>query len=550
MTGAQALLAALDAMGVERIFASPGSDWAPLWEALAFQKQDFPEYVSSRHEETAVAMAIGYAKASGRIPAVVLHTTVGSLHASMLLRSALHERIPLVVLAGESIGFGEPPAPKVGRQWLRLLTDVGGPARLMEPCVKWSCPVTTAALLPHTVQRACQIAASAPRGPAFVSVPTEFLMEQGAFQALPAALPALPEASASSLQAVATALGAAKNPVIVTEEAGRDRAAVAALVALAEKLGAPVLEAWQPYYVNFPRTHPLYAGVASDEKPELLRQADFVLLVESVLPWHPPSALPSPGAKVAVLGEDPLHPRLPFWGFRADFVLQGEVASALAGLTARLPKRSSKGYEGKREDFRERARAAGAKGTIETQWVAHELNAVLPENAVLVNETITHRLDLLRLVDRVGSGGYYEASYGGLGGGLGLALGVKHAEPSRPVVVTIGDGAFHYNPVVASLGAAQEHGLPIAIVLFSNAGYLSQKMDVAMYYPGGEAVKSGRFVGTQIAPRPDYAALARAFGGTGERVQRPAEVRPALQRALAASAEGQLALVDVTLDSV
>ena len=549
-TGAQALLDALGAMGVERIFASPGSDWAPLWEALASSKAS-PQYVSSRHEETAVAMAIGYAKASGRMPAVVLHTTVGSLHAAMLLRSALHERIPLVVLAGESIGFAEPPAPKVGRQWLRLLTDVGGPARLMEPCVKWSCQVDVAALLPHTVQRACQLAAGAPRGPVFVSVPTEFLMETGSLQAPAAVLPALPEAPAAALDEVAKALDAAKNPVIVTEEAGRNRASVEALVALAEKLGAPVLEGWQPYYANFPRMHPLHAGVAGDEKPELVRQADFVLLVESVLPWHPPSALPSPGAKVAVLGEDPLHPRLPYWGYRADFVLQGEVASALAGLASRITKRSaSKDYGKSREGLRQGAAAAGGKNSIETPWVAHELNAVLPENAVVVNETITHRLDLLRLLERVGPGGYYEASYGGLGGGLGLALGVKHAEPSRPVVATMGDGAFHYNPVVGSLGASQEHDLPILVVLFNNAGYLSQKMDVAMYYPAGEAVKSNRFVGTRITPRPDYAALARAFGGVGERVERPAEVRPALERGLAAIAQGRLALVDVTLDAV
>jgi acetolactate synthase-1/2/3 large subunit len=401
------------------------------------------------------------------------------------------------------------------------------------------------------VQRACQLAAGAPRGPVFVSVPTEYLMESGSFQAPAAALPALPEASSAALDGVAAALGAAKSPVIVTEEAGRDSAAVEALVALAEKLDAPVLEAWEPSYFNFPRTHPLYAGVAADERPDLLKHADFILLVESVLPWHPPSALPAPGARVAVLGEDPLHPRLPFWGFRADFVLQGQVASALAALTAKLGKRSStKGHEKKRDDFRERARAAGAKSAIETQWVAHELNGLLPENAVHVNETITHRLDLLRLIDCVGPGGYYEASYGGLGGGLGLALGVKHADPSRPVVLTIGDGAFHYNPVVASFGAAQEHGLPVLVVLFNNAGYLSQKMDVAMYYPAGEAVKANRFVGTQITPRPDYAALARAFGGTGERVVKPAEVRPALERGLAAIADGQLALVDVTLDPV
>src|SRR3989440_11696066 len=140
MTGAEAVLRVLRAMGVERIFASPGSDWAPLWEALAkpYAAGAVPEYISSRHEETAVGMATGYAKATGRLPALVLHTTVGALHATMGLRAALHERIPMVVMAGESVSFAEPPGPPAGRQWLRVLTDVGGPARLVERTGKGS----------------------------------------------------------------------------------------------------------------------------------------------------------------------------------------------------------------------------------------------------------------------------------------------------------------------------------------------------------------------------------------------------------------------------
>src|SRR5216110_2507370 len=159
LSGAETLLRVLRAMGVERIFASPGSDWAPLWEALAkLHWPDVPEYLSTRHEETAVGMATGYAKASGKLPAVVLHTTVGALHATMGVRAALHERVPMVVLAGESIGFAEGTHSVMGRQWLRLLTDVGGPARLMEHCVKWSFGLNMSAILPHTVQRACQLA--------------------------------------------------------------------------------------------------------------------------------------------------------------------------------------------------------------------------------------------------------------------------------------------------------------------------------------------------------------------------------------------------------
>jgi acetolactate synthase-1/2/3 large subunit len=396
----------------------------------------------------------------------------------------------------------------------------------------------------------------------FVSVPTEFLMETMVAAPPPvAALPRAAEAAPAVIDDLAHALAAAKHPVIVTEEAGKDRAAVSALVALAESLGAPVLEAWQPYYVNFPRDHPLYGGIVVDDMAAALAPADVVLLVESVAPWHPASALPQEGTRVLVLGEDPLHSRLPYWGYRADLVAAGAVAPSLERLVDRVrelvPPRSraeqlaqwGAKHAREREARRAAARAAGAGPALENRWIGHELAAVLPDDGILVNETITHRLDLLRMHERAGAGSFYEASYGGLGVGLGMALGVKHAQPERTVVCTIGDGAFHYNPVVGSFGAAQEQGLPILVVLFDNGGYLSQRTDVATYYPQGAAVRSGRFAGTSIAPRPDYVLLARAFGGTGERVERPADVRPALRRGLEATANGQLALVHLVMGS-
>jgi acetolactate synthase-1/2/3 large subunit len=554
LRGAEALLAALTAMGVERIYASPGSDWAPLWEALASPaaSRDFPRYISSRHEETAVAMAMGYVKATGRLAAVALHTTVGALHAAMLLRAALHERIPLVVLAGESIEFAE-GATRVGPQWLRLLADTGGPARLMEGCAKWSFGLNTSHILPHTIQRACQIAMATPKGPVFVSVPLEHLVETMPSAPPPAVLPDPAVASDAALDRIAAALNAARNPVIITEEAGRDPAAVRALVELAEMLGAPVFEAWQPYYVNFPRVHPLAGGVAYDDMPALLADADTVFLVEAVLPWHPPSRITD--KTVLVLGEEPLHSRLPFWGFRTDVVAVGETAPSLRALQRKLHKKTPQHdwpqrLAARRAALLEVGRAAGAAPVIESTWVGHALNQALPANAVVVNETITHRLALHQQLERLGPGSFYEASYGGLGGGIGLALGVKSAHPERTVVLTIGDGAFHYNPVVASFGAAQEHGLPILVILFNNAGYLSQKGDVINSFPNGEAVRAGTVIGTSITPAPDYPALARAYGGVGERVDKPAELAAALERGLAAVAQGRLALLEVVLKPI
>src|SRR4051812_50219051 len=119
-------------MGVEAIFASPGSDWAPLWEALASDSYWGSRYISSRHEETAMGMELGYAKATGKLPAVMVHTTVGAQHTTMIARSALHERIPMVILAGGGIGFAGPPAPKGGGQWVGPLPGPRGPPEASE----------------------------------------------------------------------------------------------------------------------------------------------------------------------------------------------------------------------------------------------------------------------------------------------------------------------------------------------------------------------------------------------------------------------------------
>ncbi len=566
LTGAEALLRLLREMGVERIFASPGSEWSPVWEHIAKpygSAEEIPVYLSSRHEEVAVAMASGYAKASGKLPAVMIHTTVGSLHATMALRGALHQRVPMVVLAGESIGFGEAPGPDPGRQWV-LLADMGGPARLVERCVKWSFGLNSSALLPATVQRACQLAMAAPQGPTFVSVPMEFLLDT-----LPTAPPpsaSLPRAGAANPEAIdelARVLTGASSPLIVTEEVGRSARAVDHLVALAELLGAPVVEGWSPGYVNFPRTHPLFGGSGPPGHiASYLKECDVVFLLAALAPWHPPSSAPGSGTKVVILDEEPLHSQIPFWGYRADLMVTGEVEHSLAMLLERvsrtIPPHARAGnserwrarHEKAREALRAEGRASGSRKTIETRWVAHELNEVLPDDAVVVDETITHRLDILRYLDRLTPGRFFEASHGGLGTGLGEALGVKAAAPDRTVIALIGDGALNYNPVLAAFGASQEHRLPILIVIFNNSGYLSQKSGIPLHYPDGWAVKSKRFVGTSIAPSPDYAAFAQAFGGYGEKVTDPRQVRAALLRGLEAVSSGRVALVDMTLEPI
>lgn len=469
----------------------------------------------------------------------------------------------MVVLAGESIGFSEGSDHDLGHQWIRLLSDVGGPARLVEPSVKWSFALNTPAVLPATIQRACQLAMATPQGPVFVSVPMEFLLEtlttnppaSAGFAHAPAAHP-------RAIDELALVLARAASPLIVTEEVGRSVRAVEHLVSLAERLGAPVIEAWHPGYANFPRTHPLYGGVGrSAFVAEYLNDADVVFLVATVAPWHPASSAPGPGTKVVVLSDNPLRSDLPFWGYRADLVVTGGVEPSLAMLVERVREAIPPGartttlerwqvrHQKRRDALREEGLAAAGK-PLDTRWVAHELNHVLRPDAIVVDETITHRLDVHRFLDRLQPGSFFAGSCGGLGTGLGTALGVKAAAPDRTVIALIGDGAFHYNPALAALGVCQEHRMPILIVLFNNSGYLSQKSHVSEQYPDGWAVRSNTFVGTAIAPSPDYPAIARAFGGYGERVEDPGEVRAALLRGLQAVAAGQVALVEMALESI
>ncbi len=565
LTGSEALLRVLAGMGVERIFASPGSEWAPVWEDLAKKDPDEEHkllYLSSRHEETAVGMATGYAKASGKLPAVMLHTTVGSLHASMALRGALHEQIPMVVLAGESIDFGEGEGPDPGKQWLRHLADIGGPVRFVKNCVKWSVGMSSSTLIPATIQRACQLAMSSPRGPVFVGLPMEFLFHKMSTDAPASTIfPPPPTPARRGLEELANLLENAENPMIITEAAGENITSVQRLVELAELIGAAVVETRSCTYFNFPRSHPLHGGF---QPRELLQEADLILLLATVAPWHPSSAKLNPGAKVVVLDENPLRQELPFWGFPVDLVLTGEVESSLEllmdHLKQRIPpddpprvarvQRWQQRHRERKQIWESEALALKEEKPIDTRWVVYKLNEMLPPDSIIVEETITHRLAIHHYLDRLQPGCFFSGFTGGLGTGLGTALGVKIARPDRPVIALIGDGAFNYNPVLADLGFAQEYEIPILIVLFNNQGYLTMKDELPRYYPKGWAMKTGTFLGTSITPSPNYAAIAGAFGGYGEKVEEPSELGPALERGLAALSRGQDALLDIWLKPV
>ena len=515
--------------------------------------------MSTRHEETAVGMASGYAKATGKLPAVMIHTTVGALHATMAMRGALHEQVPMVVFAGESVGFGEDEGPDVGGQWASHLGDMGGPAKLVEDTVKWSFGVNTKSILPATIHRACRLAMAGPRGPVFVSLPMEHLFDTMT-RDVASSLGSAPLATADpdGIKQLAEMLAGAENPVIVAEDAGRTIGAVDCLVEIAELLGCPLVETRSTGSINMPRTHPLHSGY---DPTEIVSGSDMIFLAAVIAPWHPASVTPSPDAKVATLDENPHRVELPFYGFQSDLCLAGEIETSLERLLAELKNmtavdnvtRSARAAElkvtndARRAKWREDAQALADQKPMDTRWVAHEISQVLPADAIVVEETITHRLAIHQYLDDLRPGSFFAGCIGGLGTGLPTALGVKAANPGRPVICLIGDGAFNYDPVPAAFGAAQEHNLPFLTIMFNNQGYLSQKSGIPRYYPEGWAVKTNNYSGLHMSPCPEYSTIITAFGGYGERVEDPEDVRNAIERGLEAVGNGQSTLIDVRL---
>ena len=566
MDGGDILIEVLNSHGVDHIIGSPGSEWPPMWEALSRRNAEgekAPTYINCRHESLAVGAAAGYYRATGKLPAVTLHTTSGSLNCATNFRGALHDGTPMVVLAGESIGYGDGDGPDPGPQWLSGLSDIGGPTRLVDPFMKWSITVRTAHNLADTFHRACQIAMTPPLGPVFVNPPMELMLQQISVDRLPQppARAAAPQADLATLEEIAHMLAQARYPVVFTEYAGKDPEAVAYLVELAEALALPVIEASAPDCTNFPTDHPLHQGYAPGP---FLANADVVLLLASATPWHPPSKGPGPDCKVIDIGPDPDRALRPYSGYPCDVRVQGEVTTSLKALVqivrdlkprsgsqaGRLQERESRlreNHQSWRTAVRDEALSARDASPIDVSWMCHAFNEAVPDDALVVTELIVHRGVMDRYLERNTPGNYMK-SFGGLGQGLPNAIGMKLANPERLVVAALGDGSFNYNPVVSCYGLCQEYGLPILTVIFNNHGYASQQRGIDTHYPGGFGARGGgRRLATSIEPRPDYPKFVEAFGGWGQAVDQPADIIPAILQGIQVVKDGRPALIDVSL---
>ncbi|MEW1642874.1 thiamine pyrophosphate-dependent enzyme [Streptomyces sp. NPDC091219] len=558
--GGDALVTAFNAVGADYIFCSSGSEWAPVWESLARRHRDglpCPRYLDLTHETVAVGMATGYGLIERRPQGVLLHAAPGLLQGSMAVHGALLAGVPMVVGSSESTTYGDGPGQDPGGQWYRNLSVVGGPHQIAQPFTKWSTEAASVHTLPTMVTRAAELAWRAPAGPAYLNVPLEILLEDwDGREAKPIVRPGSTHSSPDEVDPVAQLLREARNPVIVTETAGREAGGFEALVAFAEAWHIPVVEPDSAVCGNFPRTHPLHAG--SDIGP-WMDEADLILLVNCRAPFYPPSRRPS-RATVVVIDEVPQRPHVVYQVLFADRYLEGNVANTLRQLAKRAKDldETAVAARGAAQEARRTAErtaitraetlagsAAEGAGGVDPVLVAATLRRLLDgTDAIVVDETITHSRIVRRHVRTADPDAYFYVQ-GGLGQGIAVALGVKLAARERPVVLTIGDGAFTYNPVIPSYDASKAYELPLLIVVFNNRVYKSMNLNHRRFYPEGAAADTGEWLGTDLRRLPRLAAFAEPFGMHTETVDAPEALAPALERALKAVAEGTTAVVDV-----
>ena len=539
-SGIQAMLEILARCGVRYLFGNPGTTELPLMDALAGQER--LQYVLALQEIPAMAIADGYALAS-RTPGVVnLHICCGLGNGMGMLFNAYRSGTPLVVTAGQQdrrMMFEEPI----------LWGDMVAVAR---PWTKWAAEVARVEDMPSAVRRAVQTAITPPTGPVFLSLPIDVQMGEAEVDLTPPRLldPHLRPATESVRQA-ALLLAEARRPGILVGSRVGEAGAVAELVAVAERLGAPVIHEASTSHgrASFPSDHPLAAAPLPFWSPDVRRRlAEFdVLLVAGMrlmqqYLYHEPPPIPE-HVKLVQIDDDP-------WELGKNYPLEVAVAGhpkpALAELAALLDMAMTSGqaaaarnrgaewaktHRAERDALRREAESQAHVRPISPLFLMHCLAGVLPKDVAVIEESPTTTGCYLERVGALGSpSGYFAQRGWALGWGLNCAIGVKLAWPDRPVLAILGDGSAVYG--IQGLWTAAHYRIPVTFLITNNTEYkILKECAEVLRLPNALA---GRFLGLDVVdPTIDYLGLARSLGVAARRVSEPDELAEAVRASLA-----------------
>jgi acetolactate synthase I/II/III large subunit len=444
--------------------------------------------------------------------------------------------------------------------WLQEQFDQAGTVRNY---VKWEYELRTVENIHHVVRRAFQVAASEPSGPVYLAVPQDVMLEKTNKATLaPAKMTNVsnPGLDDRTLEEIASILRSAANPLILAGYSGRNVKSVDSLIDLAETIGARVVST--PVRMNFPTTHPLFSGF--DSTP-YISKADVILIFDQDVPYIPSRVRPQPEARIIHIDVDPGKENYPLWGFPADLLIRADSAKVLPALSERLRNSALPAQKALFRSRSEQIAAANqkmqgewlslavsksAQKPLAPDWVCHCLSEAIDENTLVLGEAVTNTAALIRQLKRSQPGSFFQSGGSNLGWGLGAALGAKLASPGKTVVTVGGDGGFIFGCPTAALWAAATFHIPFLSIVLNNMQYTAPKLTLKMALGAKSyAVQSGNWVGTEIKPSPDYAAIARACHAYAATVEDPSALVPAIKAALEQVRKGLPAVLEVKVDS-
>lgn len=545
MTGAAYLTGAFRDYGVSHVFLVP----TILSQTLADldRRMNIQRFVT-HGEKAAAYMADGYARASGR-PGICMAQTVGASNLAAGLRDGYLAGSPIIAMTG-----GPTPAT-MNRTTYQQIDDL--PA--FQPVTKWQARVDRVADLPHVTRQAFRAATSGAPGPVHIELAGHFGAEieeaeadldalaEPAFGQVP---PFRPRPDSESVRRALDRLAKAERPLIVAGGGVRHSGAAAELLQLAERLNIPVATSINAKDV-FPALHPLAVGVAGlysrKTANQALLAADLVFFIGSATAsqvttnWR----LPRPGTATIQLNIDPAEIGR---HYPDALPLNADAKAGISDLLATLgkgaaPARTEWLARLKTEQEAWMAESAAlvnsTQSPIRPERLCRELNAALPENALVVADTGHSGMWTAGYLDLPRNAQFLRAA-GSLGWSLPASIGAACGQPERPVVCFTGDGGFWYH--VAELETAVRYNVPVVIVVNDNQS-LNQEQDIYRRAYGGKLTHN--HADLWHFSKLDLAALARAMGAEGYRVTEPDQIGDAVRQAVKS---GKPAVVDVLSD--
>jgi thiamine pyrophosphate-dependent acetolactate synthase large subunit-like protein len=567
--GSDFMMDVIKTLDLEYMATNPGSSFRSLHESLVnYGGNSKPELLTCLHEEAAVAIAHGYAKAAGKPMGALIHGSVGVQHAAMAIFNAWADRVPLMVFTGNPL---DATKRRGATEWTHSVQD---PALLVRDFVKWDdYPMSLQHFAESTV-RAYKIAMTPPMEPVLINA--DSALQEDAIHEENLRIPKLTRSRPAQGDRVALAeaakwLVSAEHPVIIVDRCARNQEGVTLLVELAEALQAPVVDLGAR--MNFPMTHPLSHN---ESRRALVREADVVLLLEVFDPWGQFNTVTEPlkesrfvgrkDTRVINLSMQDVYIRSNYQDHQryqpVDLAINGDAQASLPALIDEVKRASNddrrrvfaaRGAKLK-DDYAKQKRRARDEAAIgwDLQPITTPRLAAETWNAIKSERWSLAVSDRIPWARRLWPATEYHHMLGGSGAqGVGYAapaaLGVALANKSKGLFTLTfqPDGDLMYSPGI--LWTAAYHKIPVLFVMHNNRAYHQEVMHLQRMAAIHKRRPDRAWVGTILDnPAIDYAKLAQAQGVWAEGpVTDPAKLGAALKRAVDIVKGGAPALVDV-----